>query len=96
MPLSNILEKGQLHSRLPARRLFAIWAQRWGLRHLLFPYDERMAVYLEATGRKESVAADGRMQWLPIYSADAEVVADPSAYYDRVIEIDLSELGTLY
>lgn len=24
--------------------------------------------------------------------ADAEVVADPSAYYDRVIEIDLSEL----
>lgn len=35
MPLSNILEKVRLHSRLPAKRLFVIWAQRWGLR-LLF------------------------------------------------------------
>ena len=56
----------------------------------LFPYDERMKVYLEATGRKEVAAmADALSADL---QPDAEVVADPSAYYDRVIEIDLSEL----
>ena len=49
-----------------------------------------MKVYLEATGRKEVAAmADAVSADL---QADAEVVADPSAYYDRVIEIDLSEL----
>lgn len=56
----------------------------------LFPYDERMAVYLKATGREEvaamadSVAADLR--------ADDEVMARPDNFYDRVIEINLSEL----
>lgn len=56
----------------------------------LFPYDERMAVYLKATGRGEvavmadSVAADLR--------ADDEVMARPEDFYDRVIEINLSEL----
>lgn len=56
----------------------------------LFPYDERMAVYLKATGREEvavmadSVAADLR--------ADDEVMARPEDFYDRVIEINLSEL----
>ena len=56
----------------------------------LFSYDERMAVYLKATGREEvaamadSVAADLR--------ADDEVMARPDDFYDRVIEINLSEL----
>lgn len=56
----------------------------------LFPYDERMAVYLKATGREDvaelatSVAAGLR--------ADDEVMADPERYYDRVIEINLSDL----
>ena len=56
----------------------------------LFPYDERMAGYLKATGREEvaamadSVAADLR--------ADDEVMARPGDFYDRVIEINLSEL----
>ena len=56
----------------------------------LFPYDERMAAYLSATGREEvaamadAVAAD--------LQADAEVVADAASFYDRVIEINLSEL----
>ncbi|MEL5895257.1 aconitate hydratase [Bacteroides sp. GD17] len=56
----------------------------------LFPYDERMATYLKVTGREEvaelatSVAADLR--------ADEEVLADPERYYDRIIEIDLSDL----
>ena len=56
----------------------------------LFPFDERMATYLKATGRErvvelaETVAADLR--------ADDEVAEEPTKYYDRVIEIDLSEL----
>lgn len=56
----------------------------------LFPYDERMVAYLNATGRKrivqlaEFVATDLR--------ADEEVEAEPEKYYDRIIEIDLSEL----
>lgn len=56
----------------------------------LFPYDERMATYLKATGRTqvaemaESVAADLR--------PDVEVLLEPEAYYDRIIEIDLTTL----
>lgn len=56
----------------------------------LFPYDERMAAYLRATGREEvvmlaeAVAADLR--------PDDEVMALPENFYDRIIEIDLSEL----
>lgn len=56
----------------------------------VFPYDERMVVYLKATGREEvvhwaeSVAADLR--------ADEEVLGDPEKYYDRIIDINLSEL----
>lgn len=56
----------------------------------LFPYDERMATYLKATGREEvaelatSVADD--------LCADDEVIKNPEKYYDRIIEIDLSTL----
>lgn len=56
----------------------------------LFPYDERMAGYLRATGRAE--AADAASEVAENLRADAEVYADPSTYYDRVIEIDLSTL----
>ncbi|MBW9278431.1 aconitate hydratase [Bacteroides fragilis] len=56
----------------------------------LFPYDERMAVYLKATGREEVAAmADGVATDL---RADDEVMARPDDFYDRVIEINLSEL----
>lgn len=56
----------------------------------LFPYDERMAVYLNATGRAEVVAmADVVAAHL---RPDVEVVTDPGKYYDRVIDIDLSLL----
>lgn len=56
----------------------------------LFPYDERMAVYLKATGREEVAAmADGVAADL---RADDEVMARPDDFYDRVIEINLSEL----
>lgn len=56
----------------------------------LFPYDERMATYLRATGRDAVAAmADGVTADL---RADEEVCANPEKYYDRVIEIDLSIL----
>jgi len=56
----------------------------------VFPYDSRMADYLRAT-KRESIAqlADGVVDCL---IADQEVLDEPSAYYDEVIEIDLSVL----
>jgi aconitate hydratase len=59
----------------------------------LFPYDANMAAYLRATGRAaiadaaDAVAGDLR--------PDDEVVADPAAYFDEVIEIDLDQLGPM-
>jgi aconitate hydratase len=55
-----------------------------------FGYDESMARYLKATGR-EAVAtlADGIAEHL---TGDPEVYANPEAYFDQVIEINLSEL----
>lgn len=56
----------------------------------VFPYDAKMAGYLKATGRGDWAAlADKHADLL---CADAEVAKDPSKYYDRVIEIDLSTL----
>jgi len=56
----------------------------------IFPYDERMKVYLEATRRGEIAAlADANADLL---TADAEVWENPEAYYDQVIEIDLDAL----
>ena len=56
----------------------------------LFPFDARMATYLNATQR-ETLAqlADKNKDLL---TADPEVVQDPQKYYDEVIEIDLSTL----
>lgn len=56
----------------------------------LFPYDDRMATYLKATGREEVAAMAGTVA--DNLKADDEVVANPEKYYDRVIEIDLSTL----
>lgn len=55
-----------------------------------FGYDESMSRYLKATGR-EAVAelADGIAEHL---TGDPEVYANPEAYFDQVIEINLSEL----
>jgi len=56
----------------------------------LFAYDEKMSAYLKATGREEVAAmADNIREHL---RPDAEVVADPSKYYDQVLELDLSTL----
>ena len=56
----------------------------------LFPYDERMAAYLKATGRAE--VADMATAVAKGLRADDEVVANPEKYYDRIIDIDLSTL----
>lgn len=56
----------------------------------IFPYDAEMEKYLCATGRKEvATMASGNALYL---KADAEVEAHPEAYYDRIIDIDLSTL----
>jgi len=55
-----------------------------------FGYDDSMSRYLKATGREEIAAmADAIKDNL---TGDAEVYANPSAYFDQVIEINLSEL----
>jgi aconitate hydratase len=59
----------------------------------LFAYDAAMARYLKATGREEIAdAADGVAHEL---RADPEVYDDPGAFFDQVIEIDLTELEPL-
>ncbi len=56
----------------------------------LFPFDSRMADYLRATKRDEIASlAEGIAEHL---RPDAEVLANPEKYYDKVIEINLSEL----
>ena len=55
-----------------------------------FGYDDSMRRYLAATGRQEVVdAADKIAEHL---TGDAEVYANPAAYFDQLIEINLSEL----
>ena len=56
----------------------------------IFPFDQKSAVYLEGTGRKE--VADEARKIISYLQADPEVVANPEQYYDRVIEINLSDL----
>jgi aconitate hydratase len=56
----------------------------------VFPYDSRMADYLRSTKRNDIVKlADKIAEHL---RPDAEVLAAPEKYYDRVIEINLDEL----
>jgi len=56
----------------------------------VFPFDERMAAYLRATGRAEIARlADGMAAEL---AADAEAARVPEKCYDEVVEIDLSTL----
>lgn len=56
----------------------------------VFPYDEKMAGYLRATGRAEwAKLADAHLLDL---AADSEVLQDPKKYYDRIVEIDLTTL----
>lgn len=55
-----------------------------------FGYDDSMERYLRATGREAIAdASNGVREHL---NADPEVYANPSAYFDQVIEINLSDL----
>ncbi|MBT5738837.1 MAG: aconitate hydratase [Planctomycetes bacterium] len=56
----------------------------------VFPFDEAMAVYLQATGRSDlaQLARDHAALLRP----DPEVEADPASAYDQVLEIDLDHL----
>jgi aconitate hydratase len=56
----------------------------------IFPFDAKSAAYLQATGRAEIAALAEKNQ--AYLQADPEVQADPEKYYDRLIEINLSEL----
>ena len=56
----------------------------------VFPFDPRMSVYLRATGRADIAdLADARASLLV---PDPGVERDPDRCYDRLVEIDLSEL----
>ena len=56
----------------------------------VFPFDDRMAVYLEATDRSDvaRLAERHREHLVP----DPEVLRNPRAHYDEVVELDLSTL----
>jgi aconitate hydratase len=54
----------------------------------IFPADESMIRYLRATGRADLVPLVNAYR--DILQPDAEVQADPHAYYDQVLEVDLS------
>jgi aconitate hydratase len=56
----------------------------------VFPFDHRMAAYLEATDRKDiaRLAAEHQALLVP----DPEVLRNPKDFYDEIVEIDLSAL----
>jgi aconitate hydratase len=56
----------------------------------IFPYDEKMETYLRATGRSE--IADLANNHLDLLTEDEDVEKNPTKYFDRVIEINLSKL----
>lgn len=57
----------------------------------VFPHDERANIYLRSTARAELAdLADGVHDDLLV--ADPEVLADPEAFFDEIVEIDLSTL----
>ena len=56
----------------------------------IFPFDTKSVEYLNATGR--SSVAEIALQNAEHLKADAEVLESPEQYYDRIIEINLSEL----
>src|SRR5438445_526535 len=56
----------------------------------MFPYDQRMAKYLGATGR--AALAELADRFTHLLCADSEVEATPVDYFDRIVTIDLSKL----
>ena len=58
-----------------------------------FPFDLRMSDYLRTTDRSDIAAL--AEEYSGCFRADDEVYADPEKYYDKVVEINLSELEPL-
>jgi aconitate hydratase len=58
-----------------------------------FPFDLRMSDYLKTTGRSDIAAL--AEEYSECFRADDEAYADPEKYYDKIIEINLSELEPL-
>lgn len=56
----------------------------------IFPYSQKSADYLAMTGRQEVV--DLAQDLMDCFNADPHVLAQPANYYDKVIDINLSEL----
>jgi len=56
----------------------------------LFPFDDSMSRYLDATGR--SGVSELANKNLSLLVSDPEVSVNPEKFYDRIIEINLSEL----
>ncbi|MCP5057076.1 MAG: aconitate hydratase [bacterium] len=56
----------------------------------IFPYDERMELYLKSTGRE--VLADLSNEFAELLRADPEVANEPDGFFDEIVEIDLSTL----
>ncbi len=56
----------------------------------IFPYDERMDAYLRGT--KRAHLADLARRYPDLLEADHEVAASREKYFDRIVEINLSEL----
>lgn len=56
----------------------------------IFPYDHKMGLYLEATGRAE--VAHMAEACADCLRADIEVEKQPELYYDEVIEVNLSHI----
>jgi aconitate hydratase len=56
----------------------------------MFPFDDRMALYLKATGHGDLVPFAERYPQL--LAPDKEVEANPEKYYERVVKLDLSTL----
>ncbi len=56
----------------------------------VFPFDDRMDIYLRSTERSE--LADLAAKNLALVTAEAATAATPEEYYDEIVEIDLSTL----
>ena len=88
--LLNILEKVQPSMSCTGKGTICNMGAEIGATTSTFGYDDSMSRYLKATNRADiAAAADAVAEHL---TGDAEVYANPSAYFDQVIEINLSEL----
>ena len=56
----------------------------------VFPYDDKMEVYLKTTNRGQIAELANKHR--DILAADPEIEQNPEKYFDKVIEIDLSKL----